>query len=269
MKEKKIKIWELEVNYKEFWENISSTVDSNFFKDILILHWWWWKSDSWIETSKELSKKWFRVIVPDLPWFWKTNIDKVYNLPDYAKIIEEFVKKLQLDSIILWWHSNWWAISIILENRWKINIERLVLNNSAWIRNDKKRSFKRKILNNISKIFKKIYSSSGEVSWVLIKLRELFYRSIWWHDYLESEKNPFLKKTYLNMISSDLKENIKNIKLNTLLIWWELDTYTPKSDWLFMRNNIKNSKLVILDNETHWIHLKNPKRLVETFLQNI
>jgi pimeloyl-ACP methyl ester carboxylesterase len=32
------------------------------------------------------------------------------------------------------------------------------------------------------------------------------------------------------MISSDLKENIKNININTLLIWGELDTYTPLSD---------------------------------------
>jgi pimeloyl-ACP methyl ester carboxylesterase len=36
-----------------------------------------------------------------------------------------------------------------------------------------------------------------------------------------------------------------------------------------MRENIKNSKLVVLDNETHGIHIKNPKRLVESFLQNI
>jgi hypothetical protein len=36
-----------------------------------------------------------------------------------------------------------------------------------------------------------------------------------------------------------------------------------------MRDNIKKSKLIILDNETHGIHLKNAKRLVETFLQNI
>jgi hypothetical protein len=36
-----------------------------------------------------------------------------------------------------------------------------------------------------------------------------------------------------------------------------------------MRNNIKNSKMVVLDNETHGIHIKNPERLVKTFLDNI
>jgi len=106
-----------------------------------------------------------------------------------------------------------------LANRKKIKILRLILNNSAWIRNE--------------------------------------------------EQNPNLKQTYLNMISSDLKDEIKNINNHTLLIWWEKDNYTPISDAYFMRNNIKNSKLLILDNETHWIHLKNPNRLVDTFLQNI
>jgi len=32
------------------------------------------------------------------------------------------------------------------------------------------------------------------------------------------------------MISSDLQEKIKEIKLDTLIIWGEKDTYTPLSD---------------------------------------
>lgn len=252
------KLWKLKVNYKEFWDK-----KANFW-DVLILHWWWWKSDSWLKFSNKLSKKWFRIIVPDLPWFWKTKITKTYNLSDYAQVIEEFVKKLKLENIILWGHSNWWAISITLENRWKIDIDRLILNNSAGIRNDKKRTKKRKVLNYLIKnlgFFKKIF--------IFKKIRILFYKLIWGTDYLNAEKSPYLKQTYLNMISSDLQEKIKQIEKNTLIIWWENDIYTPLSDGYFMRNNIKNSKMIVLDNETHWIHIKNPKRLVKTFLDNI
>lgn len=258
MTEQIVELWKLKINYKEFWNK-----NSNFW-DILILHWWGGKSDSWVEVAEQLTKKWFRVIIPDLPWFWKTEITKVYNLSDYAQVVEEFCKKLNLGNIILWWHSNWWAISIVLENRWKINIERLVLNNSAGIRNDEKRSKKRKILNFVIKnlkFLKKIF--------IFKKIRILFYKAIWGHDYLNAEKSPFLKQTYLNMISSDLQEKIKKIKLDTLIIWGEKDTYTPLSDWTFMRNNIKNSRMSVLDNETHWIHIKNPDRLVKTFLDNI
>jgi len=123
---------------------------------------------------------------------------------------------------------------------------------------------KRKILNFVIKYFsflKKIF--------IFKKIRILFYKIIWGQDYLNAEKNPFLKKTYLNMIKSDLQEEIPKIKVNTLLIWWENDTYTPLSDWYFMRKNIKNSKMIVLENEKHWIHIHNPELLVKTFLQNI
>ena len=258
MKEKQIKINNIELNYKEYFQENSNK------ENILIIHWWWWKSNSWEEVAQKLSEKWFRVIVPDLPGFWKTKLPKVFTLNDYAEIIEKFVKKINLENIILWGHSNWGAISIVLENRAKIDIKRLVLNNSAGIRNDKKRSLKRKILQKVVKYFKFL-----KKIFIFKKLRIIFYKLIWGQDYLNAEKNPALKNTYLNMISSDLSEKIKNIKKNTLIIWWEKDTYTPLSDWYFMRNNIKKSKMIILDNETHWIHLKNPDRLIETFLENI
>jgi pimeloyl-ACP methyl ester carboxylesterase len=188
----------------------------------------------------------------------------VFDLEEYAIVIEEFIKELNLKNIILWWHSNGWAISIKIANRWKIKINRLILNNSAWIRNDKKRNLKRKILNYIVKYFsflKKVF--------IFKKIRIIFYKIIGGQDYLNAEKNPYLKQTYLNMISSDLQNEIKNIKNHTLLIWWENDTYTPISDWLLMRKYIKNSKLIVLENEKHWIHLTSPDKLANTFLNNI
>lgn len=253
---KQIKIWNIDINYKEFWEWYSEV--------IVILHWWWGKSDSWIKSSELLSEWWFRVIVPDLPWFWQTEINRVFTLDDYATIIENFIKNLKLDNIILWWHSNWGAISIKIANNWRINISRLVLNNSAWIRNDKKRSLKRLIIWNIIKPFKLIKNIPG---WK--KIRNLFYRAIWSHDYINAEENKYLKQTYLNMINSDLKEDISNISIDTLLIWWEEDTYTPLSDGNYMRDNIKKSKIVTLTWEKHWIHLHSPNKLINTFFDNI
>lgn len=247
----------LEVAYEEFIQEGNS-------ETILILHGWWGSSQSWLEFWEIMSSNWFNVIIPDLPGFWNTKLNKEFNLDDYSQVIEDFVKEKWLEDFILMWHSNGWAISINLIKRWNLKIKKLVLNNSAWIRNDRNRSFKRKILNNVVKIFK-IFK---KLPW-FNKLRNLFYRAIWSHDYLEAEKNPHLKKTYLNMISSDLREEIKNIDIDTLLIRWELDNYTPVRDAYFMRDNIKKSKLCVLTWETHWIHLKNPKRLIETFLNNI
>ncbi len=269
MQENKIKINKMELSY-EIFESKNDDSDT-----ILILHGWQGASSSWTEAWDLLNQAWYNVIIPDIPCASKnTKCNEIFNLDDYAKLIEEFVENLKskyeninFDKLILWGHSNWGAIWIKVANRKKFKILRLILNNSAWIRNDKKRSLKRKILNTFIKIYKKLpLLQRRGLGW---GLRELFYRAIWWQDYLKAESNPNLKQTYLNMISSDLKEDIKKIDKHTLLIWWEHDTYTPVSDAHFMRENIKKSKLIILDNETHWIHIKNPKRLVETFLQNI
>lgn len=253
------------VNYK-IWEN-------NKNKDyILIIHGWWWSSESWIKVSNLLFENWYNVIVPDLPWFWKTKLKKVFNLDDYAEFLEDFVSYLWVKDIFLWWHSNWWAISIKLALRWKLKIKKLILNNSAWIRNDKKRSFKRVILNTFSEFIKSIirfFPKSFKNNIKSSKLRIVFYKIIWWWDYLNSEKNTFLKETYLNMISSDLSKDLSNIKQDCLLIWWKKDTYTPLSDWKKMHKDIINSNIIILDNEKHWIHLNSPLKLVNTFLENI
>jgi pimeloyl-ACP methyl ester carboxylesterase len=123
---------------------------------------------------------------------------------------------------------------------------------------------KRKIFSIITKPLR-FLASFGAFKW----LRKLFYRAIWSQDYIQAETKPFLKETYLNMISSDLSEEIKNIKTPTLLIRWEKDTYTPLSDWKFMNENIKNSKLIVLEWMKHWIHLKNPEKLVDVFFENI
>jgi pimeloyl-ACP methyl ester carboxylesterase len=120
------------------------------------------------------------------------------------------------------------------------------------------------IFNILSKPFKIIFKFKG-----LKIIRKKIYYFIWWSDYIKSEETPFLKETYLNIIWEDISEEIKKINNDTLLIWWELDKYTPVSDAYFMRKSIKKSKLIIIENEKHSIHLKNPKLLVNKFLENI
>lgn len=240
------------INYKFYFEK-------NNKDNILILHWWWGTSASWCKVAEMLSKNWYNTYIPDLAWFGKTAINRVYTLEDYALDIIAFAEALNLKDIILWGHSNWGAIAIKIWNR--IKIKKLVLNNSAWIREDKQRNFKKKFCSIVAKPLK---------PFAKIKIfRTCFYKLVWASDYLNSQNKPFLKETFLNMIKSDLKNEIKNINSSTLIIWGEKDSYTPLRDWEYMRDNIKDNKFVVLKNEKHWIHLQNPSLLVRTFLENI
>lgn len=257
MKEKKVSIWDISLSYK-----YKKSKDHKY--SILILHGWWWSSDSWVEVWNMLFEKWYDVIMLDLPGFWWTILEKVFTLDDYAKVVEDFIEILKLKDFILLWHSNGWAISIRLLNRWNIKPKKLILNNSAWIRQKPSLSFKRISLKYLSLPFKVFKFIPGYNA-----LRRLFYRAIWAHDYINSEHNQFLNGTFKNMINTDLKNELLNIKIKTLIIWWENDAYTPVLDWYLMKKKIKGSKLVVLDNERHGIHLQNPKRLVETIIDNI
>ena len=201
---------------------------------------------------------------PKSPQIFSSPCDKVYTLDDYTDLIKSFIDELWLENFVLLWHSNGWAIaSKLVINYPNLKIKKLILNNSAWIRKDRKRSLKRRVFWVIAKIVKPIFS----LPWMW-KVRNLFYRAIGGHDYLEAEKNPNKKQTYLNMINSDLQENYKDINIPTLLIWWENDTYTPLVDGQKIHNLIKNSKLVIIKDVRHGIHLQKPDELVKVILEN-
>jgi len=244
------------MDYKTYWDKTNTP--------FLILHWWWWSSESWKQVVSML-KKYFFVIVLDYPCGSKlVNCDKIYTLDDYVDLVKKLVDKLSLKDFILFWHSNGGAIATKFITKYpNLPVKKIILNNSAWIRKDKKRNFKRKLFLCISKIIKPIFS----LPWMW-KIRRLFYRFIWWQDYLDAEQNPNKKQTYLNMINSDLQNIFPEIKKETLLIWWENDTYTPLSDGKIINNFIKNSKLVVIPNVKHWIHLQNPDELVQVILDN-
>ena len=242
---------------KTFWNKNS--------QPFLILHGWWGSSQSWLEVWKKLAKRFF-VIIPDIPCASKLeSCDKVYTLDNYATLVKKLIDDLGLNDFILLGHSNWWAIATTLVTNYPdLPVKKLILNNSAWIRKDTKRNIKRQIFGLISKLVKPIFN----MSW-MGKIRTLFYKAIWGHDYLEAEKNPNKKQTYLNMINSDLQEIFPKIKVDTLLIWWKNDTYTPLSDGQRIHNLIKNSKLVIIPDVRHGIHLQKPDELVKVILENI
>jgi len=243
---------------KVFYKQYSAEKSKWIF---LILHGRGGSSNSWEQVAEMLKKSWYNVFVPDLPGFGKTELWKIFDVVDYAEIMEKFVHKLDLKNIYLLGHSNWGRISILLENRAKIWIQKLFLNNSAGIKHLP--SFRQRISKKMSKILKLFKWMPGYNF-----LRKILYKLVGGHDYLNIENNQ-IKKTFLNMIASDLKKEISNIKTDTILIWWAKDSYTPVWDGKLMHNLIKKSKLEILEDEKHWIHLHNPQKLVKIIKKNI
>lgn len=250
MKEEFLKINGLNSNIKIFWKN-------NSWEVFLILHWWWGSSDSWIQFSKMLENDWYKVIVPDLPWHWKTELNKVFDLDNYWDFVLDIIKELKLKNLNIIAHSNWWRITLNLLINKKVNPKNIFLVWSAWIR--PKLTIKQKFF----KLLAKTFWFLKKIPWISF-LRNIFYRIIWWHDYLKTDDNKFLKQTFLNVLEVDLSDKLHLIKNKIELIWWDKDTYTPLYLWRKMSIMIWNANLTILKWQKHWIHLQNPRLLYET-----
>ena len=248
MNEIKIKVWKNLVNYKSF-------INQKFEKNFLILHGWWGSSDSWVKIWRKISDLWFNVYIPDLPWFGKSELTKVFDIKSYRSLIEAFIDKLSVWPVYLLWHSNWWRISISLETNHKIKIIKLFLVWSAWVK--RSLSFKQKLVS----LFAKSLKPLKNFPWAT-KARSLFYRAIWGQDYLNCNDDN-IKNTFLNVLESNLELEMTQITTPTELIWWDGDTYTPLKDWRLISALIKKSNLTILPWEKHWIHLHSPDKLFQ------
>lgn len=247
-----IKIDWIQVFYKEFHSPSNKGT-------ILILHWWGGSSQSWEYIWNKLSENWYNVYIPDLPGFGETPLNKVFTIHDYAEVVESFVNILWLKNITLLWHSNWWRISIHVIARKNISINKLILNNAAWVTIYP--SFKQKAFQWISTVVK----FASHLPWYQ-PFRKLCYRLIWGHDYINTDNNPYLKETFLNMLGTFLEHEMANINIPCLLIRGEKDSYTPLQQGYTMNKLIPGSSLKVLDWEKHWIHLQNPDRLLSEII---
>lgn len=237
---------------------ISYVLSQNLLKEntLIFLHWWWQDANSFLKIYKILEEKKISFIWIDLPGFWKSElVNENMNIYDYAKIVVDFIEKLEIKNPILIWHSFWWRISIVLWSSYE-NIKKIVLISSAWIKKD---------LNTTKLFIVKIWKNFFKIPW-LRWIWEKIRKKVWSRDYNNSW---VMKKIFLNTINEDLRKNSENVKYKTLIIWWAKDQETPIEDWKFLNKLIKNSKLEIFENWTHFVYREYPKEVTELIIDFI
>jgi pimeloyl-ACP methyl ester carboxylesterase len=171
---------------------------------------------------------------------------------DYAKVVKEFIEKLDLKNVILIGHSFGGRVAIKLVAKYPILISKLILVDSAGFAMD---ANKKSAMNFAAKIARPFFKPK-----FMQGLRKKIYRQIGAEDYLAT---PELQKTFVNITSEDLTADMKNIKLPTLIIWGENDTETPLEFGKKMNTLIPNSKFVILKNVGHFSFLDKPEEFVK------
>lgn len=197
-------------------------------------------------------KKFFTIYILDYPGFGKSRFpNRDLNLDDYANLVIDFMKLNNIKNPIIIAHSFGGRLAIKLCGK-NIRINKLIMIDTAGIKPKKKtklliKQFVYKLLKKIRYIFPKKYREK-----YINFLINIFGSS----DF--KELNPNIRKTFINIVNTDLKDKIKNIKEETLIIWGEKDKDTPINDAYFLKENIKDSGLVILKGAHHFSYLEAP-----------
>jgi pimeloyl-ACP methyl ester carboxylesterase len=195
----------------------------------------------------------------DLPGFGGSQILKQpMTVGDYANIVAEFIRKLELKNVIIIGHSFGGRVGIKLSSQHPELISKLVLVDSAGFAMN---APKKKLMAMAAKAVRPIFKPQ-----IMQGLRKKIYKNIGAEDYLAT---PELQKTFVNITSEDLSADLKNIKVPTLIINGENDKDTPVEFGQRMNSLIPNSKLQILNNAGHFSFLDQPEEFVKIVIDFI
>ncbi len=252
MEENEIVINEIKVNYK-----IEGTGEP-----LVILHGWGGSSNSWLKVIEKLKKD-FKIVCPDLPGFGKSEPPKsIWGLKEYANWLKEFVEKLKLEKFFLLGHSFGGRIAIKFSTFWPEKIKKLILCNSAGIK--QKKNFKEKIIFSLALLGNAIFSPKI-LQRFKDKAQNLFYLFIRNLDYAKANKT--MKEVMKKVIEEDILPHLPLLKAETLIVWGEKDNILPLDHAFIFREKIPNSEIKILPKTFHSPHLENPEVLAQIISQ--
>ena len=244
IQEKQIIIRDLLLNY--FAAETSSTAQT-----VVFLHGWRSRAQIWMPVLKALAAAGkYNLYALDFPGFGKSEKPKeVYQLDDFRDIVEEFLKKLNLEKVSLVGHSFGGRVAIKLTTVTSAAIEKLILVDSAGF---KTQGAKKGFLNTMAKIVKPVFKLPH-----ISKLRPRIYQLIGAEDYVAAD-SPEIRQTFLNIINEDMTDIMKKIKIPTLIIWGADDKDTPAHSGRRLHSLIPGSRFEIVAHAGHFSFLDDP-----------
>ena len=249
----------IKTNYKVFGP--ASTSLGGEGKPFLILHGWGSNSDRWTPIAEEISKKGFKVIVPDLPGFGKSTVLEIpWNTNKYIDWLENFVKELNLGEFYLLGHSFGGALASKMAVKHNQDVKKMFLVSAACVR---KKTTGKKFSKILAKFFKLFYF----IPYYALIRKAVYKFIIRKSDYVYVEG--IMKQTYLNVVAEDLSFHLAFVRVPTVIIWGDKDEYTPISEGYFIEKQIKKSKIIVIPGAGHDLNRKQPEIVVQKVLENI
>lgn len=217
---------------------------------VLILPGWGDDSRGWSAFAKKLARD-YDVVVLDLPGFGGTqDPPTAWDLSDYARFVQSFLSKAQLEPFAIIGHSNGGGIAIRGTARGWLQPKRLVLLASAGIRGEDET--RNRALRRITKTGKLLTTPLPNK--LKRRLRGKVYQAIG-SDMLVAEK---LQTTFKRVVTDDVQRDASLITVPTLLVYGEEDRATPLRYGQTFSRAIAGSSLQVVPAAGHFLHIDQP-----------
>lgn len=233
-------------------------------KLVLVLHGWGDSSKGLDGLSSSLAKQ-HQVLSLDLPGFGATQAPKSpWNLDNYADFVAKLLTKLELGQpYAVIGHSNGGALAIRAVNIGQLQPQKLILLAASGVRSG----------NKIKRFVLKILAKTGNVAtlWMPERYRRALRKSLYGVARSDVDVVPALKETFKLTVRQDVQKDAAKLELPTLLVYAAKDRAVPLTDGQLYKRLIKGSRLEVIDDAEHFVHLDQPERvthLIEEFLND-
>lgn len=177
----------------------------------------------------------YSLLFIDFPPFGKSEEPKsVWGVEDYSEMVKSLVEYLKIKELIFVAHSFGCRVAIKFSSCYTNLVKALVLIGAAGCKPKRGLKYYFKVLK--YKLSKKKNIRAGSSDYVAL--------------------SPHMKKCFVKIVNTFQEPEMKTLVVPTLLIFGENDNDTPLYMAKRMKKLIKNSKLVIVKNSSHFCFLE-------------
>ena len=242
---------------------------------LVLVHGFAASKDNWLRLADELGDE-YHLIIPDLIGNGGSSKPKDihYTLKNQTLFLHQFLEKLSLQRTSLIANSMGGAISLLYTCEYK-NIEALILIDPFGIKVEN--SFVDKMgVEKIRESWLHICSSQKLEALISQGMAKPPYVPDSILEYLASRKcltSDFEEQKYYDILDKklqpldDLTKEAQSLKIPTLIVWGREDKVLSYKNAFAFHKNIKNSKLVILDNLGHVPMIEDAPRVSQEILK--
>ena len=192
---------------------------------------------------------------------------EAWGMDEYAAFTSHFISSFGVDEIILLGHSHGGRVAIRLatDAGMPFTVTKMILVDSAGILPKRSLSYHARV--RAYKLGKSVLTWKPVAALFPEALADL-QKTMGSDDYAAA--SPVMRATMVKVVNTDLEPLLPAITAETLLIWGELDTFTPVSDGETMEKAIPGSGLVVLPGAGHYCFLDQWfafHKVLESFLQ--